>query len=774
MKKIFFILLILILILLPLYRLFTFKKVWAGSDLIQFFFYNFDFTRKSILANDFPLWNPFLFSGYPWFAAIQNGLLYPINYIIILTNTEFALNLIIIIHFILGYIGAFLLINFYIKNIFISVISAFIFIFNGFVVTHFNYGHLTLLELYFLLPLGIYSFIYIIENISFKFFIFFIFIVSFMFLAGHPQIFFYFLFTIFILLLFNFKRINNYKKFFLLLSLSLVLIIILILPQLSATFELTKNSARITDINYKFNTYFSLEPLHIVQIIAPNFFGNCKEGTYWRNAVWRKLTGFEDYRFFIGFISLFFVLICFLKVRDKKFFPFKFLFIIALFIAFGKYTPVYKLFYYFVPGFKLFRWPVRFMAIFHIANIVLTAAGINYFFEKSLKFNYKFLLYLIVFFSISLICLFIIKSSNYYIFENFLLNKKINFFEFAKRFNILTSTIQFSIIKLIFIISFFTVILSLKISKQYKLYFLLFLIYFELVSFSITFFQVDDMKKYINDGYKFLVQNTYKTERILSLSKMEHLACYHSLGISSIKGYEPLIYNKYANYLSFIEREKGLSENIRFYFPDYEHILFKFLNVKYIIDFENKIWSNNFVFNKDNIRIIENQNRFGFWKIYDKFEKINFDNFFNIDFYKLENTLFLETDYNFNNYNFSITNNSLNFNLLNFSNNLISFNFSATQDCLLLLSVINYPGWQVYDNGKKINHFSGNYLFISFPIKKGEHKIILKFTPTNFYFFLTLSGLTFVFLCFIFLILIIIEVKKYVSCYTNENKKNKK
>lgn len=754
-SNIILILFLLLLIILPLRNLLNYKYVWSGTDLIQFFYYNFDFTRKSVLLNqEFPFWNPFLFSGYPWFAAIQTGLLYPFTYLILIYNTELGLNLSILLHFIIGFAGAFYLTKHFVKNNIINSIAGILFIFNGFVVTDFNYGHITMLYVYFWMPAALSIFLKFLETKKNLYSILFSIISALMFFAGHPQIFYYFGFSIFIILLFNLKRIKFDFNIWLNIFLILIFIFLIILPQFFATFNLMKNSARYAYTSgYEFNTYFSLEPKHIIQTICPNFFGNSVEKTYWRN-IWRRLTGFEEYTFFIGLVSAIFTFLSIIKVRNPEIVPFKFIFIFSVLCAFGKYTPFYKIVFYLIPGFKLFRWPMRIMSLYHLSNIILTAVGIETALKNKIFIKKKYFIFIIAILFCCAAALVFAEPMLHQKFENHILSKKIVESETYKiGFIKIYNTIKESVIRIIIIVTLLVVIVNSYIPENKKLYLILFLIYIELVSFSRIFFRVDDMSKYKNNLYDYLINTIEKSERILSVSKIEHLAQYHSLGISSVKGYEPLIYNKYVDYMSFIEKEGYLTnENIRFFLPDYTHPLFKFLNVKYIIDFENKIKLDKSIYYSDELKIYENKNRFGFYKVYNNYEYIDEKNFFKLDFAKLENILYLTQNAKFKNFNFNSNEIKSHLTFIQFKNNRIGFEFYCSENCLLLVSIINYPGWTAFDNGKKTELLTGNYLFAVIPIKKGNHIINLKYIPENFYLHIFISILTSIILIILFII----------------------
>jgi hypothetical protein len=50
----------------------------------------------------------------------------------------------------------------------------------------------------------------------------------------------------------------------------------------------------------------------------------------------------------------------------------------------------------------------------------------------------------------------------------------------------------------------------------------------------------------------------------------------------------------------------------------------------------------------------------------------------------------------------------------------------------LVMSEINYPGWQAYVNGKMTPVLTGNYLFRTVPLEPGRHHIRFVFSPFSF------------------------------------------
>jgi hypothetical protein len=88
--------------LLFFYDLFKGRYLLTERDLGPYFIPPRFFWVESIKHFDFPLWNPYQFSGHPFFANPQHALLYPFNVLFFLLPFDVAFNGIIILHFFLG------------------------------------------------------------------------------------------------------------------------------------------------------------------------------------------------------------------------------------------------------------------------------------------------------------------------------------------------------------------------------------------------------------------------------------------------------------------------------------------------------------------------------------------------------------------------------------------------------------------------------------------------------------------------------------------------
>ncbi len=88
--------------LLFFYDLFGERYLLTERDLAPYFIPPRFFWVESLRQGDFPLWNPYQFSGHPFFANPQHAILYPLNGLFFLLPFDIAFNAVIILHFFLA------------------------------------------------------------------------------------------------------------------------------------------------------------------------------------------------------------------------------------------------------------------------------------------------------------------------------------------------------------------------------------------------------------------------------------------------------------------------------------------------------------------------------------------------------------------------------------------------------------------------------------------------------------------------------------------------
>jgi hypothetical protein len=117
------------------YDLFDGRYLLTERDLGPYFIPPRFFWVESIKRGDFPLWNPYQFSGHPFFANPQNAILDPLNGLFFLLPFDLAFNAIIILHFFLGGLFTYLLLKDLRADSAGSLISGLIFMLSGYLLS---------------------------------------------------------------------------------------------------------------------------------------------------------------------------------------------------------------------------------------------------------------------------------------------------------------------------------------------------------------------------------------------------------------------------------------------------------------------------------------------------------------------------------------------------------------------------------------------------------------------------------------------------------------
>src|SRR4030042_2714206 len=117
------------------YDLFDGRYLLTERDLAPYFIPPRFFWVESIKSGDVPWWNPYQFSGHPFFANPQYTVLYPLNSLFFLLPFDVAFNAIIILHFFLGGLFTYLLLRDLKASPTGSIISAMIFMLSGYLLS---------------------------------------------------------------------------------------------------------------------------------------------------------------------------------------------------------------------------------------------------------------------------------------------------------------------------------------------------------------------------------------------------------------------------------------------------------------------------------------------------------------------------------------------------------------------------------------------------------------------------------------------------------------
>ena len=122
-------------VLLFFYDLFTGKYILTERDLGVYFIPPRFFWVESIKNLDFPLWNPYQFSGSPFLANPQHGVLSPLNVFFFVLPFDTAFNVIILLHFFLGGLFVYLFLRDLDAEPSCALLSGLVFMLGGFLLS---------------------------------------------------------------------------------------------------------------------------------------------------------------------------------------------------------------------------------------------------------------------------------------------------------------------------------------------------------------------------------------------------------------------------------------------------------------------------------------------------------------------------------------------------------------------------------------------------------------------------------------------------------------
>jgi hypothetical protein len=337
-----------------------------------------------------PFWNPYLLSGMPFITNMQASMFYPLGFLYYLVPPQWAYGYATIMHCILGSLFMYLFMRGLSASPAASLIAAFVFSFNGYFMGHLYAGHLSFVQNYVWLPLIFFLLMKFGETRRFKYAVGGGLILGVQILGGFPQIAFY---TLLGGLLFCFFSITasirahhagHAAKMGLGFCLFLVVGFALAAVQVLPTAEFMGLSTRAGGVNYAFATYESLNPKEILAFLVPDIYGNPIDRSYWRS---KEFWHFWESCGYAGILPLFLI---FIKTaspginRIRMFFVF--LMLLSLFLALGRYNPLYPLVYK-LPGFDRFRIPAQIIFLYVFSVAVLSGLGFHAMEEKGWRFG---------------------------------------------------------------------------------------------------------------------------------------------------------------------------------------------------------------------------------------------------------------------------------------------------------------------------------------------------------------------------------------------------
>ncbi len=405
-------------------------NLFTERDLGPYFIPPRFFWVESLQHADFPLWNPYQFCGYPFYANPQQAVLYPFNGLFFLLPFDVAFNGIILLHFFLGGLFTYLFLRDLKVNPSGALISGLIFMLSGYLLS--VHSLLTILLSSVWTPLIMMFFRRAIHGKGFKNEMFTAIFITFSFLGGGIEIVYGNFFVLLFMVIFSphshplhgvipapifigvnssgnpdvvpakagnqcsntgFPRIKYpvsstgqakaglvkpgmtkcirlmlpYTKRLRSLIIVSVLFLFLSAIQLFPFVELFHHSIRGSGISYQEATTWSFAPKDVLLFFLPDAYGYFLDmKKYWVTQCWLKTL-------YTGGLPFILSIIFFVCGKGRKLFFSLMLF--SLFISLGYYNPFYPFVHKYVPFFNGIRYPVKFYYIFILALSMTAGLG---------------------------------------------------------------------------------------------------------------------------------------------------------------------------------------------------------------------------------------------------------------------------------------------------------------------------------------------------------------------------------------------------------------
>lgn len=342
-------------------------------------------------SGQIPLWNPYIWCGFPLLAEPHTSAFYPPNLALYLSlNPAVAFNLTFTLHILIAMTSMYWCARKFDLSKEASFFSSVVFgLSDTFAAT---YGNLAALSSFAWIPLIIGATEILVKTRNMNYSILIGTGITFQVLSGFPQSgfvsFVSLLIYVSLRILMDVKSNFHYKlkklgTYHLMLLVSILVTFTLSAIQLFPTLELIKYSSRAGDLSYLFVTESSMWPHALFAYFFPGLIKNIPS---------IGMTGL-----YFGILPVFFSLFSVFMVKERRFKTLFWLFIGILILALGKFTPIYHILYS-LPGFSWFRAPTRFIFFGNAALAILAGKGLDNFlnirlskeirskFEKYLKY----------------------------------------------------------------------------------------------------------------------------------------------------------------------------------------------------------------------------------------------------------------------------------------------------------------------------------------------------------------------------------------------------
>jgi hypothetical protein len=725
-----------------------------GKDFIAFYLSMKKFLYDEIwLHHSIPYWNPYIFGGMPFWAHFESTVFYPLGFLFWLIPPDRAYGYSMFLHFALAGIFMYGLVRSFHVGRAGSFVAGALYLCNGFIMALIYLGHMCPIWSYIWLPAVIYFLNrammsptpYIPACIAGVLW-------GIQILAGAPQDAFY---TFLAAMLFLACRVeiragwpSSFLKPLVTASLLFTTGVALSAMQTIPAFELINNSVRADLDSYDMVTIASYPPQGIITAVLPHFFGNYAVNTLWvGNVPW----SIPQQNLYVGILPL--ILVCcisYRKSQNRRIIGFAVvLSAVALILALGRHTPVYKIAYLF-PGFDRFRAPSKIIVLWVFGLGILAGQGMDDLLSHGkIILNRGFAIsgVLTLALSVLLLIFWFDPSLVLRFFSPFILPDAV-----PSKMHLASDLIYSGLRRLLIIMAFILFFLFLlkkhtwvsRVSVPGLCILLLLdvgLVTHKSVRHDETVFRwLENTKKDLDAS----IGQDKTLYRVSSFKNRFEANIEMYLGYQTVGGYTALFPYRTYNYLSAYANDRLPKGWISFYYGINENRHFiDLLNVKYEISHETRtcILRETCLpraFLVPSYKTVKTGNALRYLK------KPEFD--------PAKFVLFEEGDrVPESSRDSSSTPLTARVRFLSYQPDYMSLEINTSEPSYLFLSEVFYPGWKATADGLQANIYRGDYLFRVIELTAGDHIVTLYFDPISIKLGIAITVFTLFFLSGFFL-----------------------
>lgn len=674
-----------------------------------------------------PLWNPYMFNGYPLLANLHSAALYPLNFLYLFFSNITAWNILVFLQVFLSLLFMYLLLKELKLGGIASFFGAVTYAFSGYMIAWLEFttgGHAALW-----LPLLFYLILKIKDPANLKYAFLMPFIFAFIYLAGDFQA------PLYITLVFLFYGVlqlfRRQYKYFKLMILTWIAGIGLASIQLIPTLDLFTKSIRFDDPRLQDYMFGIMGWKRVVNLFWPDFFGNVVTGNYW--AEW----GYHEYMCYTGILSV--VLLISGIFRNKEYFE-KFIWltlIISLLLVFP-FPTAFLPYILKIPGLSTSS-ASRIVMLVDFCIGILSAYSLNYILKTKKYKNLLKSLYLILLITAGVITglmlsIFIMKNGGMDPDAKIMENLKVSIKNMIPQ----TFIVLLALILLLVYGKLKRIPKGLKISnKNIKKG-------FTLIIGLLVFMHTADVLRYAwkNTPFskrEFLYPKTSTIQFLLDDNDVFRIAgpgfplnYFVEYKIESAEGYDPIYPYMNGLWYSIVNLSDKSNPSRRYgEIKNYLSDEINYANIKYIVDYKknpfNNILDSNGTYQSglndtDKFTKVFEESRIAVFKNNDYLPRV----FLFTDFNDPQGTRVtggFEDDYEKAGYSISEYKNDF---------NGISLVLNSKHESNLFLSQSNYQGWKAYVNNNETEIKTIRELFQSIRVPEGVSKISFVYCPEAF------------------------------------------